>query len=117
MKDERRTDGDFVPLSNLSLHVLLALTDGPEHGYRIGKEVEDRSSGKLKPTTGSLYQALRRLNEDDLIDEAPRPAGEDERRQYFRLTPLGRRVLRLEAQRLDGLVALAREKKLLPGRP
>ncbi len=108
---------DFLPLSNLSFHVLLALGDGAAHGYAIGKDVEQRSGGKLKPTTGGLYQALRRLEEDGLIEQAPEEAerGADARRQYFRLTDLGRRVAALEAHRLNELVAVARDKDLYRG--
>jgi DNA-binding PadR family transcriptional regulator len=108
---------DFLPLSNLSFHVLLALGDGAAHGYAVGKDVEQRSGGKLKPTTGGLYQALKRLEEDGLIEQAPEEAerGSDARRQYFRLTDLGRRVAALEAHRLNELVAVARDKDLYRG--
>ncbi len=105
---------DFLTLSNLSFHVLLAIGDGAAHVYAVGKDVEQRSGGKLKPTTGGLYQALRRLEEDGLIEQAPEEAerGADARRQYFRLTDLGRRVAALEAHRLNELVAVARDKDL-----
>ena len=108
---------DHVPLTDLSFHVLLALGDGASFGYAIGKEVERRSGGRLNPTTGSLYQALRRLREDELIAETQQHKQAnvtDARRQYFRLTPFGKRVFALEAQRLEGLLAVAREKNLVP---
>ena len=110
---------DFLPVSNLSFHVLIALGEGPSHGYAIGKDVERRSGGKLKPTTGGLYQALRRLGDDGLIEHVPsHKASEqstDSRRHYFRLTELGRAVAALEAHRLNELVAFAREKDLYTG--
>ncbi len=105
---------DFLPLSNLSFHILLALGEGPSHGYAMGKDVEQRSGGRLRPTTGGLYQALRRLGEDGLIEhvsDVPERST-DSRRQYFRLTELGRGVAALEAHRLNELVAVAREKDL-----
>lgn len=104
-----------LPLSNLSFHLLLALGDGVAHGYAIGKEVETRSEGRLRPTTGALYQALRRLQEARLVEPARRPAGDngDARRRYFRMTPLGRRVAEGEARRLQGLVEAARGKRLM----
>jgi len=106
----------FVPLSNLSFHLLLALGPGPGHGYGLGKEIERRTDGRLTPTTGSLYQALKRLADDGLIEPAPEAAATspDERRQYFRLTALGREVARLEAARLHELVRLAAECHLYP---
>ena len=115
----RRNFKDHVPLTDLSFHVLLALGDGASFGYAIGKEVERRSGGRLNPTTGSLYQALRRLHDEDLIAAAQQPKNEivaDSRRQYFQLTPFGKRVFAFEAQRLEDLIAAAREKKLVPTR-
>lgn len=105
---------DFVPLSNLAFHILLALGAGPSHGYAIGKEIEERSQGKLNPTTGGLYQALKRLTEDRLVEHDREAAlgSSDARRQYFRLTDLGREVAALEARRLNELVAGARERNL-----
>ena len=106
----------FVPLSPLSLHVLLALGDGPAHGYAIGQEVDQRTSGALNPTTGALYQALKRLRDDGLVETAAEETrrASDSRRRYFRLTELGREVVSLEAERLDRLVSEARSKNLYP---
>ncbi len=120
MTEDRRDPREHLPLTDLSFHILLALGDGASHGYAIGKEVERRSEGRLSPATGSLYQALRRLHEDGLVTEAERPRGggsEDSRRQCFRITPFGKRVFALEARRLEGLLAAARDKKLAPKRP
>jgi len=103
----------FLPLTNLAFHVLLALGDGAAHGYAIGKEVEARSGGMLNPATGSLYQVLKRLSQDSLIEQAPDADDADSRRQSFRLTALGRRVAEAEARRLDALVTVARHKRLL----
>jgi DNA-binding PadR family transcriptional regulator len=118
MGQSHRDPGSYLPLSNLSFHVLLALGDvEATHGYAIGKEVLRRSDGRLDPTTGGLYQALKRLVEDGLIEQTQpdRTGSPDPRRKYFRLTPLGRRVAALEAQRLHGLVSIARERKLFMG--
>jgi len=102
-------------LTPLEFHVLLALSEGAAHGYAIGRQVEERSGGQLRPGTGSLYQVLRRLREAGLIEAVPAPAGEsDARRQYFRLSPAGREAARGEASRLEGLVSLARSRSLLP---
>ncbi len=103
----------FLPLGNLPFRVLLALSDQPSHGYAIGKEVEARSDGRLSPTTGALYQALRRLTGDGLIEPTPAPEDStDARRQYFRLTKLGREVARSEAHRLNELVLEAQARRL-----
>ena len=117
MSTAKRDPAAHVPLSDLSFHILLALGQASLHGYAIGKEIERRSQGRLNPTTGSLYQALRRLHRDGLIQEAQRPAmdeGRDTRRQYFRLTVFGKDVFALEAQRLDDLLSVARNVRLMP---
>lgn len=107
----------FVPLGDLPFQILLALGAGASHGYAIGKEIEERTEGRLDATTGSLYQALRRLREDDLIEPAGPPSSDesrDPRRRYFRLTHLGRRVMALEVERLEGLISVARARSLAP---
>jgi DNA-binding PadR family transcriptional regulator len=104
----------MTPSSDLAFHVLLALGEGPSHGYAIGKDVEERSGGRLDPTTGTLYQVLQRLAADGLIAAAKTPAGADERRKYFVLTARGRRAAAEEAARLDALVRVARRRKLYP---
>jgi DNA-binding PadR family transcriptional regulator len=103
-------------LSDLAFHVLLALGEGPSHGYAIGKAVEEQSGGRLDPTTGALYQVLRRLADDDLIAEVDGPRDADARRRYFTLTPQGRRAASAEAARLDALVRTARKRRLFPER-
>lgn len=106
----------FLPLTDLAFHTLLALGREPAHGYAVGKEIEARTGGRLNPTTGGLYQALKRLREDGLVERAPKleARASDSRRNYFRLTPLGRRVLAAEARRLEGLVGRVRELDLFP---
>jgi DNA-binding PadR family transcriptional regulator len=103
-------------VSELAFHILLALADGPSHGYAIGKDVETRSGGRLDPTTGALYQALRRLADDALIAPVEAPGDTDSRRKYFALTREGRRAAAKEAERLDALVRTARQRKLYPER-
>lgn len=105
-----------APLTDLSFHILLSLGDGEAHGYAIGKEIEDRSDGRLRPTTGALYQALRRLHEERLIEPAASPAGAtDARRRYYRMTEPGRAAAAAEAARLERLVHTARAKRLYAG--
>ena len=65
----------MMRLSELAFQILLALGEGPSHGYAIGKDVEERSGGRLDPTTGTLYQVLQRLAADGLIAAAKSPGG------------------------------------------
>jgi DNA-binding PadR family transcriptional regulator len=105
-------DAPAPALSDLAFHILIALGNGPSHGYAIGKDVEEQSGGRLDPSTGALYQALRRLTDGGLIAPAGSPGDTDERRKYFALTAQGRRAAATEARRLDGLVRAARKRKL-----
>ena len=106
----------FLPLTPLTFHILMALTRGAAHGYAVGAAIEDASGGQLRPTTGSLYQALKRLRDEGLLRDTPTPAGDRSSgppRLFFELTDFGREVARLEATRLDHLLDAARETGLL----
>ncbi len=108
---------EFLPLTALSFHILLALTRGAAHGYAIGDAIEEASGGAIEPTTGSLYQALKRMQDEGLLQKAPTPEGERSGgppRLYFQLTELGRAVARMEAERLAALMDIARDAALLP---
>lgn len=102
-------------MTELGLQVMLALGDGAAHGYAIGKEIEGRTGGRLNPTTGALYQVLKRLADEGLVEQVAAPDDEvDARRKYFRLTTAGRRAVREEVRRLEELVTLARSRRLYP---
>ena len=103
-------------LGEFELYVLIALGAGPAHGYAIGKELEQRSNGRLRPTTGALYQVLRRLAEAGLIRSVATPTEVDGRRKYFELSSAGRKAVATEAKRWDDLLAVARQRKLYPSR-
>jgi DNA-binding PadR family transcriptional regulator len=108
----------LVPLTPAIFHILLALADGESHGYGIMQEVERLTDGQVRLGPGTLYRSLQRMLVEGLIeelDESPDSEG-DERRRYYRLTALGRRVAQAEALRLAALVRAARARKLLSRR-
>src|SRR5580704_3371868 len=99
MKDDATP---FLPLSPATLHILLSLAGEERHGYGIMLEVARQSQGRYKLGPGTLYDNLQRLSNSGLVDEVPRHAQEeDERRRYYKLTSLGRRVLGAEVERLE----------------
>jgi len=105
-----------LPLTTTVFQILLALADGERHGYAIMREVEERTAGAVRLRPGTLYRALNRMLDDgwlEEVEERPDPELDDERRRYYRLTALGRRVAAAEAQRLAREVEWARDKKLL----
>lgn len=106
-----------TPLRPSDLLVLLMLAPGDRHGYGIMQDVEAFTEGRVLLEAGSLYRTIRRLSEEGLLTESGRrPAADkdDDRRRYYRLTPLGRRVVTAEVERMRGLVRLAEAADLVP---
>ena len=100
-------------LSAPVLHIMLALADGARHGYAIKQDVESRTEGAIRLGPGTLYEAIQRLEDGGLIEEAE-PAGDaangqQAQRRYYRLTSLGWTTLRDELRSLGRIVDIARE--------
>ena len=109
----------LLPLPVSEFQILLALADEERHGYAIRREVSERTDGDVQLGPGTLYGSIKRMVNSGLIaesDERPDPELDDERRRYYRITPLGRKVAVAEARRMERLVRIARAKRLL-GRP
>lgn len=99
----------FLPLTPVVLEIAIALAGGERHGYDIMQDVERRTDGRIVLHPGTLYRALARLLDQKLIEELDERRGDDdERRRYYRLTPLGRAVARAEVERLATQVSAAR---------
>jgi DNA-binding PadR family transcriptional regulator len=117
MTPRTRSVDALLPLTPPMLHTLVSLADGDKHGYAILKEIDRRTNGAARLSAGTLYALLSRATADGLIvesDERPDFALDDERRRYYRLTSLGRRVAVAEIERLESIVEMARAKKLVP---
>ena len=100
----------FLPLNTPYHHVLLGLARGPLHGYAIMQAVEERTGGVATILPGTLYTTLNRMLASGLVEESAAPAdepGDERRRRYYAITPLGREVLAAETRRLSVLVELA----------
>jgi DNA-binding PadR family transcriptional regulator len=108
MDRDRRVES-LLPLRPVEFHVLLSLAGGERHGYGILQDARER--GETVPDIGTLYRALARMVDQGLIEAADsRPAADadDERRNYYRITSVGLRVAKAEAQRLEVLTRAAR---------
>ena len=106
-----------LPLTPAVLDIMVALGDEELHGYAIMREVRRRTQGRRRIAPGTLYRSLRQMHERGLLaesEERPEPGLDDERRRYYRLTDLGRRVALAELERLEGLVDTARSKGFVP---
>ena len=103
---------DHLPLSSAHFHMLLALTEGPRHGYGVKHEVEERTDGRIRLAAGSLYEGIQRLESHGLIEEADAPADPEtrtsSRQRFYGITAFGRQVLRCELERLEADLAIAR---------
>jgi DNA-binding PadR family transcriptional regulator len=104
-------------LSNAALHVLLALGDGPRHGYAIMQAVADESGGGVQLGPATLYRTLRTLHDAGLVQEvAHTDPADDARRRYYHITEAGQDAVRGQLRRLQAVIDTARTKRLLnPG--
>jgi DNA-binding PadR family transcriptional regulator len=106
------------PLPSAAFQILLSLVDEDLHGYAIMRQVEEQTGGQTRLGPGTLYGSIQSLLEENLVEEVD--LCEDaklghERRRYYRLTAAGRKLARSEAERLAGLLRVARAKKILRG--
>jgi DNA-binding PadR family transcriptional regulator len=116
----RTPDPDrFLPLKPVAFQILLSLADGERHGYGITQDIAGRTSARMRIEPGNLYRSLKAMLDDGLIEESerrPAPDLDDQRRRYYRITVLGRKVAAAETARLEMVVAEAKAKKWARGR-
>ena len=106
-----------LPLAHRDFHILLALADGPLHGYAIWRALEDQSCAGIRVELGSLYRLLSKLLGAGFIDHAldvDQPTHAGRARRSYRLTPPGLAAMQAETRRLRELVQTA-EAAFLPG--
>ena len=110
----------FLPLKSIEFLILMTVATGERHGYGIMLDIAERTGGSVRLEAGGLYRNIRRLLADGLITEsARRPAADldDERRRYYALSALGRRVVAAEALRLRALVRAAEASRIIDPEP
>lgn len=102
-------------LSHVAVEILLTLLHGDRHGYAIKLDVEERIGGGFLLGSGSLYQALQRLERRGYVAEVQGVEPVDARRgRVYRLEPAGRRALEAELARMSRVLKVARRKKAAP---
>ena len=113
-----RDASDHLPLKPIELLILTMLAAGDRHGYGIRQDILEYTEGRVAVEAGNLYRHIRGLEDDGLVTDAPVPRVEtDERRLYYRLTSLGKRVLAAEMSRLRALVRLAEQRGIIAALP
>lgn len=106
----------LLPLTPAVYHIMLALSDQERHGYGIMQEIMSLTQDRVRMGPGTLYGTIKRMLKANLVaesEERPDPEMDDERRRYYKLTDLGRRVLIGETKRLSSLISVARTKQIL----
>jgi DNA-binding PadR family transcriptional regulator len=101
------------PLTPATFHILLSVAQGPAHGYRIKRVVEERTEGAVQLGAGTLYAGIGRMVREGLIEETEPPEDSEElepssRWRFYQITNVGSDVLRAEIARLEADLRAAR---------
>jgi len=83
-----------------SFLILSALAAGPLHGYAVIKEVSRLSDDQVRLAAGTLYAALDRLTDEDLIEVDREETVNGRPRRYYRLTSNGAAALAAAAEQM-----------------
>ncbi|WP_432092759.1 PadR family transcriptional regulator [Streptomyces sp. bgisy100] len=98
------------PLTEAGFFVLLALLDGPRHGYGIKQEAAELSDGRVEMRVGTLYGVLDRLTGEELVEHDHDEVHQGRLRRYYRLTESGTEALEAEKARMAANVRAAEER-------
>jgi len=106
----------LLPLTPAVFFILFALADGEKHGYAIMQSVSRASDNQFRMGPGTLYTTIQRLLDLGLIEETQSggQSGHENRRRYYKLTRIGKTILAADISRMESVVRLARDKKLVP---
>jgi PadR family transcriptional regulator, regulatory protein PadR len=96
MPSMRQDPGDLLQ-GTLGILILKSLLLGPAHGYAVARWVEDTTGDVLKIEEGSLYPALRRLEDRGLVTSEWGLSENNRRARFYQITADGRKHLRNEA--------------------
>ena len=99
-----------MALREQSYLILLALSDGPLHGYAVIKSVRELSEERIRMGAGTLYGALERLAGEGLVRVSGEEVVDGRHRRYYELTGQGGEVLVEETARLARLAATAQHR-------
>lgn len=111
---------ELPPLSIPVFQILISLSNRDLHGYALIGDIRQHTDGEVNLSTSTLYGAIKRMMRDRLIQKSairPAPESNDERRRYYRITDLGRKVAHCEARRIQRLAELVRDKQFVTPTP
>lgn len=107
-----QVDSSPIPMSESTYYILLSLAAGPKHGYAVLKNTGELSTGRISLSVSTLYTALGRLQEQQLIERVEpltKEAAPGLPRKVYRLTHLGQKILDGEVLRLQKLLSAYRQ--------
>lgn len=102
--DSEKLYRQYLPMSETAYYILLSLTE-VRHGYGIIQWVEELTQGRIHLGPGTIYGSLSRMEKDRLIQAV----AEEERRKLYRITPLGKELLKREIARITELYENAKK--------
>lgn len=102
-----------LPLTPAVLYILLAISGGEKHGYKIAEVVKSYSRNSVKMGNGTLYGSLDRMERDGLVERLPERKEKGRRIVYYKITKLGRETLIKELERYETVVSIAQDKSLI----
>jgi PadR family transcriptional regulator PadR len=92
-----RSDPNDLLQGTLAILILKALLPGSAHGYGIARWIEDATADVLRIEEGSLYPALRRLEDRKWVSSEWGLSENNRRARFYNITAAGRKHLRDEA--------------------
>lgn len=92
--------------------ILAALQDEPLHGYAIVKRAEELSGGRVRLMAGTLYAALDRLTNEEMVRVADDSVVNGRARRTYELTDRGLSALREEAERMATAAQVVRGRQV-----
>jgi DNA-binding PadR family transcriptional regulator len=98
------------PLTPVVLYSLMALSDGPKHGYAVMRSVEESSASEPPMGASTIYGSLNRMLDAGLVNST-RATGR--KSKQYALTPAGHRALWAESARICRLADLVRARRLV----
>ena len=107
----------LLPLTPAVFSILFALAEGEKHGYAIMQTASRISDNQFRMGPGTLYTTIQRLLDLGLIEETGSAGGQSDRenrRRYYKLTRTGKAILAADLSRMESVLRLARNKKLVP---
>lgn len=79
----------FFEFGEARLAILYLLAEGPKHGYQLIKELQERSGGLYRASTGTVYPTLQELDDEGLIT-----SHREDGKRVYQITDAGRQELK-----------------------